>query len=61
MVLTNCGKVFTWGKGDRDMRVNASDFFNPMNNFEHQRFKGLDLYFTNIACGATHLAAVTSS
>lgn len=29
MVLTKCGKVFTWGKGDRDTKYNLDDFYLP--------------------------------
>lgn len=35
MAITNCGKVFSWGKGDRDMRSNADDFYEPKNSFDH--------------------------
>ncbi|CDW71707.1 regulator of chromosome condensation [Stylonychia lemnae] len=61
LALTNCGKVFQWGKGVRDMRSSLTDFFEPQNAFDQSRFKGLDLFFTSISSGSTHSAAVTSS
>jgi len=61
MALTNCGKVFVWGKGLRDMRVSQQDFFEPQNPFDQSRFKGLDLFFTKIASGSFHAVSVTSA
>lgn len=61
IALTNCGKVFTWGKGNRDMKNSMHDFFEPKNIFDQQRFKALDLFFEKISCGLTHSAAVTST
>jgi alpha-tubulin suppressor-like RCC1 family protein len=34
LVMTNCGKVFSWGKGDRDMRTGVTDFYEPRNPFD---------------------------
>lgn len=60
MALTNCGKVFSWGKGDRDLRVNMDDYYEPKNVFDLKRYRALDLYFVSISSGASHSAAVTS-
>ena len=60
MWLTTCGRVFSWGKGDRDMKISQEDYFVPMNLFENKHFKSFDLSFVQIAWGHTHCAALTS-
>ena len=42
------------------MRTSLTDFHEPQNPFDQSRFKGLDLFFTQIASGSYHAAAVTS-
>ena len=50
MALTTCGRVFSWGKGDRDMKVGQNDYHEPMNLFENKQFKGAsDLSFVQIS------------
>lgn len=59
--LSACGKVFTWGKGDRDMRASSNDYFDPIDPFDNQKFKKEELSFIEISAGVTHSAAVTST
>ncbi|CAI2368125.1 unnamed protein product [Moneuplotes crassus] len=62
MALTTCGRVFSWGKGDREMSLNQDDYYKPMNLFDSKQFKNSsDLSFVQIACGPTHCGALTSS
>lgn len=61
MCLTTWGRVFSWGKGDRDMKVSQNDYYIPMNLFENKHFKSFDLWFVQIAWGFTHWAALTSA
>jgi alpha-tubulin suppressor-like RCC1 family protein len=61
IALTNCGKVFQWGKGLRDMRTSITDYYEPQNPFDQARFKGLDLFFVLVASGTSHVGAITSS
>jgi E3 ubiquitin-protein ligase HERC2 len=50
MALTTCGRVFSWGKGDREMSVSQSDYFEPKNLFENKQFKNSsDLSFVQIS------------
>ena len=60
MCLTRCGKVFSWGKAVRDLKNNLTEFHEPKNPFDTQRFKGFDIMFTSIACGSAHSAAITT-
>jgi len=61
MALTTWGKVFSWGKGDREMSSGLFDYFEPMNLFESKQFKGAtDLSIVQISWGPTHWAALTS-
>lgn len=60
MCLTTWGRVFSWGKGDRDMKISQNDYYVPMNLFENKHFKSFDLSFVQIAWGHTHWAALTS-
>jgi len=60
MCLTLTGKVYTWGKGIRDTKTTIGEFFKPENPFNHPKFKGLDLFFENIASGSSHIGAITS-
>ena len=62
MALTTCGRVFSWGKGDREMSVSQNDYYNPLNLFDNKQFKNAsDLSFIQISCGPTHCAALTAS
>jgi hypothetical protein len=40
MALTTCGRVFSWGKGDREMSLGLKDYYEPMNLFESKQLRG---------------------
>ena len=62
MALTTCGRVFSWGKGDREMSLSQNNYYEPMNLFDNKQFKNSsDLSFIQISWGPTHWAALTSS
>ena len=63
MCLTNSGKIYTWGKGTRDMRDKSAldDYYIPRDPFDSIKFRGCDFFFSRIAGGYTHIGAITDS